>query len=298
MKAITQISKCLRNKYGWFFTSLDKALSYLSDISNKIKETTDGTILDVLRIQDREKNTERHDDCYKDGCCKMDRTQFKQPLSLQQTIRYGAILYIVAILASIPASMCSSAYSPVMYQFQASADDFINELIKTPSEFNLGRSTLAARLNMVPPSRMRTPKRPHYHSYIAQACHAYEVDSALIRAIIMVESGYNPHAVSDRGAKGLMQLMPTTARWLGIRDAFNPAMNIDGGVRYFKSLLDRFDGNIELALAAYNAGSRYVDKYGGVPPFRATQIYIRKVLRYQQLYDEEMALNLTGLWMS
>jgi soluble lytic murein transglycosylase-like protein len=151
---------------------------------------------------------------------------------------------------------------------------------------------------MVPPSRMTTPKRPHYHSYIAQACHAYEVDSALIRAIIMVESGYNPHAVSDRGAKGLMQLMPTTARWLGIRDAFNPALNIDGGVRYFKSLLDRFDGNIELALAAYNAGSRYVDKYGGVPPFKATRIYIRRVLRYQQLYDEEMAVNLTGLWMS
>jgi soluble lytic murein transglycosylase-like protein len=228
----------------------------------------------------------------------MDRTRIDRPLSLQQTIRYGAILYIVAILASIPARMCSSSHLPVMYQYQASADDYINTLLKAPSEFNLGRSTLAARLDMVPPSRMTTPKRPHYHSYIAQACHAYEVDSALIRAIIMVESGYNPHAVSDRGAKGLMQLMPTTARWLGIRDAFNPALNIDGGVRYFKSLLDRFDGNIELALAAYNAGSRYVDKYGGVPPFKATRIYIRRVLRYQQLYDEEMAVNLTGLWMS
>ena len=298
MKAITQISKRLPNKYGWFFTGLDKARSYLSDISTKMKETTGGTLLDIIRIQNREKITGQHDDCNKDDPYKMDRTQFKRPLNLQQTIRYGAILYIVTILASIPANMCSSSHLPITYQYQASTDNFINELLKTPSEFNLGRSTLAARLDMVPPSRMRTPKRAPYHGYIAQACHAYEVDSALIRAIIMVESGYNPLAVSDRGAKGLMQLMPTTARWLGIRDAFNPAMNIDGGVRYFKRLLDRFDGNIELALAAYNAGSRYVDKYGGVPPFKATRIYIRRVLRYQQLYDEEMALNLTGLWMS
>ena len=106
----------------------------------------------------------------------------------------------------------------------------------------------------------------------------------------MVESGYNPDAVSDRGAQGLMQLMPTTAQWLGIRDAFNPAMNIDGGVRYFKSLLDRFDGDIELALAAYNAGSRYVHKYGGVPPFKATRIYIKKVLQYRDQFAEEMEL--------
>ncbi len=293
MKTITQIRRRLPNKYGWFFTSLDKSLLYLSDISRKITYTTSGTLLDSIRIQHREKNSGQQDD--RD---KMNIAQFKRQLNLQQTIRYGAILYTVAILASIPATICSSAHLPIMYQFQASADDFINALIKTPSEFNLGRSTLAARLDMVPPSRMRTPKRAPYHGYIAQACHAYEVDSTLIRAIIMVESGYNPHAVSHRGAQGLMQLMPTTARWLGIQDAFNPAMNIDGGVRYIKSLLDRFDGNIELALAAYNAGSRYVDKYGGVPPFRATRIYIKRVLRYRQLYDEEMALNLTGLWMS
>jgi soluble lytic murein transglycosylase-like protein len=296
MKAITQIGKRLPNKYGWFFTSFGQALSYLSDISYKIDKTTRGTILDG--IKHREKMTRQHEYCYKDDRYKMDRPRFDRPLNLQQTIRYGAILYIVAILASIPANMCSSSHLPIMYQFQASADEFTKELLKTPSEFNLGRSTLAARLDMVPPSRMKTPKRHSYHSYIAQACHAYEVDSALVRAIIMVESGYNPQAVSHRGAQGLMQLMPTTARWLGIQDAFNPAMNIDGGVRYFKSLLDRFDGNIELALAAYNAGSRYVHKYGGVPPFKATRIYIRRVLRYQQLYDEEMALNLTGLWMS
>ena len=132
---------------------------------------------------------------------------------------------------------------------------------------------------------------PPFHSYIMQASQAYEVDSALIRAIIMVESGNNPQAVSHRGAQGLMQLMPTTAKWLGVQDAFNPEANINGGVRYFKRLLDRFDGDVELALAAYNAGSRYVRKYNGVPPFRATRRYIKKVLRYHQHYSEEMAIN-------
>jgi len=114
----------------------------------------------------------------------------------------------------------------------------------------------------------------------------------------MAESGYNPRAVSQRGAQGLMQLMPTTAKWLGVNDAFDPALNIDGGVRYFKRLLDRFHGDIKLALAAYNAGSRYVRKYGGIPPFRATRIYIKKVLKYHQKFQKEMASSHTNLTMS
>jgi soluble lytic murein transglycosylase-like protein len=293
MKAITQNSRHLPNKYGGFYTSLNEALSYLSDISIKTNKTKGGTLLDIINDKQIERNTGQH---YERD--KMERTKFKRQLNLQQTIRYGAILYIVAILATIPASVCNSSHQSVRYQYQASTHDLIRELIRTPSEFNLGRTTLAARLGMVPPSRMKAPRRKPYHSYIAQASQVYEVDSTLIRAIIMVESGYNPRAVSHRGARGLMQLMPTTARWLGVQDAFNPALNIDGGVRYFKRLLNRFDGDIELALAAYNAGSRYVHKYGGVPPFKATRIYIKKVLRYQQLYNEEMALNLTDLWMS
>jgi soluble lytic murein transglycosylase-like protein len=128
-----------------------------------------------------------------------------------------------------------------------------------------------------------------FEEFIMQAAQTYQVDPTLIRAIIMAESSYNPRAVSHRGAQGLMQLMPTTAKWLGIRDSFDPAMNIDGGVRYFRRLLDRFDGDVKLALAAYNAGSRYVRKYGGVPPFRATRIYIKKVLHYHHLLQEQMA---------
>ena len=127
------------------------------------------------------------------------------------------------------------------------------------------------------------------HPIILQAANRYQVDPALIKAIIMAESSYNPKAISRRGARGLMQLMPKTAEALGVGDSFNPEHNINAGVRYFRKLLNRFDGDIKLALAAYNAGSRKVRKYQGVPPFRATHSYIRKVLEYHQYYRDEMA---------
>jgi len=137
-----------------------------------------------------------------------------------------------------------------------------------------------------------------FYNHIMQAARTYQVDAALIQAIIMAESNNNPKAVSHRGAQGLMQLMPTTAKWLGVVDSFDPALNIDGGVRYFKRLLVRFDGNIRLALAAYNAGSRYVYKYGGVPPFRATRSYIKKVLNYHRLFQGQTAATENGLTTS
>ncbi len=119
-----------------------------------------------------------------------------------------------------------------------------------------------------------------YHPIVLKAADRHEVDPALVQAIIMAESGYNPKAISKRGAKGLMQLMPETAKALGVKDIFDPEHNINGGVRYFKRLVDKFDGNVTLALAAYNAGTRQVKKYQGVPPFKATRFYIKKVFRY------------------
>ena len=124
---------------------------------------------------------------------------------------------------------------------------------------------------------------------ILRAANRYQVDPALIKAIIMAESSYNPKAISRRGAKGLMQLMPKTAEVLGVGDSFNPEQNINAGVRHFKGLLDRYKGDVRLALAAYNAGSRKVRKYQGVPPFKATHYYIKKVLEYYQYYREKMA---------
>jgi hypothetical protein len=137
-------------------------------------------------------------------------------------------------------------------------------------------------------SRTTQKKETPFHKIIHDAAHRYKVEVPLIQAIIMAESSYNPKAVSKRGAAGLMQLMPRTAQALGVEDRFDPAHNIDGGVRYFKKLLDQFDGDVKLALAAYNAGSRYVRQYRGIPPFRATQYYVKKVLEYYHAYREKM----------
>ena len=126
-----------------------------------------------------------------------------------------------------------------------------------------------------------------FHGIIVQVAGRYEVDPHLIRAIILAESGYNPKAKSKKGARGLMQLMPSTAKALGVRDIWDPEENIDGGVRYFRSLLDRFDGDVQLALAAYNAGSRHVRNYEGIPPFKATQHYIKKVLKFHKKFKKE-----------
>jgi len=123
-----------------------------------------------------------------------------------------------------------------------------------------------------------------YQLLIIDAAYRYKVKPAIIKAIIMAESGFNPKAVSKVGARGLMQLMPRTARSLGVEDSFKPAYNIDAGVRYFKYLLDQFDGEMKLALAAYNAGSYNVRKYKGIPPFKETQFYINKVLKYYEAY--------------
>jgi soluble lytic murein transglycosylase-like protein len=131
-------------------------------------------------------------------------------------------------------------------------------------------------------------KERMYHQYVVEAADEYRIDPALVKAIIMAESGYDPKAVSKKGAQGLMQLMPRTARALGVVDTFNPQHNIDGGVKYFRSLLNQFGNDVKLALAAYNAGSTKVKKYNGIPPIRATRHYINKVFDYYLYYKKEM----------
>lgn len=106
----------------------------------------------------------------------------------------------------------------------------------------------------------------------------FEVEPELIDAVIRQESAYNPYAVSHKGAKGLMQLMPATAERFGVKDVFDPAENVQGGVKYLRQLLDRYDGDRRLALAAYNAGEGAVDRYGGVPPYAETQDYVDRIV--------------------
>ena len=123
-----------------------------------------------------------------------------------------------------------------------------------------------------------------YDSLIAEFSRKYQVDFALIKAIIRAESGFNPMAISRKGAKGLMQLMPGTAQRLNVSNVFNPRENIDGGVRYFKYLLSLFNDDLRLSLAAYNAGENIVSELRSIPPYRETVDYVRKVLSYYQSY--------------
>jgi soluble lytic murein transglycosylase-like protein len=123
-----------------------------------------------------------------------------------------------------------------------------------------------------------------YETLIKRYAKKYGVDTALIKAVIHAESDFNPYATSNKGAQGLMQLMPATARDLSVVDAFDPEDNIRGGVKYLKKLLKKFNGNLALSLAAYNAGPHCVNQFGKIPPYRETKQYIRKVLSYYEMY--------------
>ena len=132
-------------------------------------------------------------------------------------------------------------------------------------------------------------KAGEFDRLIERAAHSHAVRPELVRAVILVESAFNPRAVSNRGAVGLMQLLPATARRYGVADAYDPEQNITAGVHYLRDLLTRYGNNLELTLAAYNAGEDAVDRYGhSIPPFAETQHYVPTVLRiYRSLLAQQ-----------
>lgn len=164
-----------------------------------------------------------------------------------------------------------------------SAKTFVDALKSSVNEknvFRLQNTTLD-----VPPlkslsatSSAKATTREQIKNLISVISKKYNVDEKLVNAVIKQESGFNVKAKSKAGAMGLMQLMPATAKGLGVVDPYNPAQNIEGGVKYLRNLLKKYNGNVILALAAYNAGSGAVDKYSGVPPYKETQNYVRSIL--------------------
>ena len=142
---------------------------------------------------------------------------------------------------------------------------------------NISALTTASASTSIPEVSRNAPKA-QILAMIDKVAKKHGVDQKLVRALVRQESGFNPNATSHCGAQGLMQLMPATAKGLGVTDAYNPVQNVEGGVKYLKGLLNKYNGNVILALAAYNAGPGAVDKYGNVPPYKETQNYVKSIL--------------------
>lgn len=168
----------------------------------------------------------------------------------------------------------NSTVQPFQEVLQSTAQSQFGSLLT-----NQPVTSVQAQMSQQPELRSYTqPSKPQLLNMISQISKKHGVDEKLVKALIQQESGFNPNATSHCGAKGLMQLMPGTAKTLGVNDAYNPVQNVDGGVRHLKWLLSKYNGNVILALAAYNAGSGAVDKYDGVPPYAETQNYVKKIL--------------------
>lgn len=160
---------------------------------------------------------------------------------------------------------------------KSTAQSQFGMLIKNKAAEKVNTSLFTSKI----PSNINITKRASKSEIIGiinEVSNKYDVDPKLIEALVKQESGFNPNAKSKAGALGLMQLMPSTAKGLGVTDPMDVRQNIEGGVKYVKSMLDRFNGNVILALAAYNAGPNAVKRYDGVPPYKETQNYVRSIL--------------------
>lgn len=196
--------------------------------------------------------------------------------------RWFIVTGVLVLAASIPTANAD------IYQFvdENGVVNFTNVSggrVKKPSKViaeNRKTASQSPSLSRGPDNRThQTDSIPaSYLTIINSTCTRHGVDPSLVHAIVKVESDFNPFALSRKGAMGLMQLMPQTANTMNVRNTFSPDENVEGGVKYLRYLLDRYEGNISLALAAYNAGETAVKKWGTIPPYKETQEYVKKIL--------------------
>ena len=175
---------------------------------------------------------------------------------------------------------------------QTTSDDFATVLADSTKAIENNQNTISTNTAVSDTSTVSTGQTAassassytsnELDSIFEDAANTYGVSSIILKSIAKAESGFNPSAVSSAGAVGIMQLMPSTAAALGVSNSYDARENIMGGAKYISQLLSNYQGNISLALAAYNAGSANVDKYGGIPPFTETQNYVKKVLSYME----------------
>jgi soluble lytic murein transglycosylase-like protein len=208
-----------------------------------------------------------------------------------QITRYVLILGVCLLAATVPFFNAGPKANSgeVVHEIEPPDPLALNHEALTKAFLFLPESTVKQKkkisINNKALSRLRGKEAEQLlHPMIHEVASQYDVDPSLIKAIIWAESSFNPSAVSKRGAVGLMQLMPATARSLGMKNIRDPESNIYCGVRYFKQLMVQFNGDPKLALAAYNAGSDKVVQYNGIPPFEDTRYYIKKVFRYYHRY--------------
>ncbi|MBF0431975.1 MAG: lytic transglycosylase domain-containing protein [Fibrobacteria bacterium] len=168
-------------------------------------------------------------------------------------------------------------------QLKSKANEENNNPIPHAPNFQFSPGTIPPAVPGMYPSQKSGYSQFNLNSIIKSASDKHDIDERLIKSIILQESAGNPKAVSTAGAKGLMQLMDTTAKEMGVRNVFDPRENVLGGVKYFKMLQKMFKGDLEKSLAAYNAGPGQVKKYKGIPPFPETRNYVKRVMR---LYEE------------
>jgi hypothetical protein len=151
--------------------------------------------------------------------------------------------------------------------------------VSAPASVPPGVAAVSAAPVTTPVPSVALQPRLNIPDAVSQASERYRLDPDLLNSVIRAESGFNPHAVSRKGAQGLMQLMPDTASKLGVPNAFDPGANVDGGTRYLRELLERYNFDLVKALAAYNAGPKRVEQYGGVPPYYETRAYVASIVR-------------------